>query len=292
MLGWASGEKAMMDEPDAATIAEALAVIRGGLGQAEIEFVFSLTAPFFWVLRDSHGNEMVKNGSLFFLDAGQGAFAVTAAHVVTECLRDSKSPTFVQCMIGRHGKPAHPFHLGDRIIDAHAEIDIATLRFTPAEMQTIGRTVLTGSQGQWPPRLAEVDGGVTYCGYPGKGRRWLAKRELSFGVVSMGGIVTNAHDTCISIQIERGNLMQVLGDEPMPENFDFGGMSGGPVLAIVQSHTLRSWKPAGVIFQGPNPTGDASQSIAGLEIIRARPVHFIKADGTLDVERWNQSNPV
>jgi hypothetical protein len=38
-----------------------------------------LTAPLFWILRDSSGNEMVKNGSLFFLNAGEGAFAVRLA---------------------------------------------------------------------------------------------------------------------------------------------------------------------------------------------------------------------
>lgn len=76
----------------------------------------------------------------------------------------------------------------------------------------------------------------------------------------------------------------------MPENFDFGGMSGGPVLAIVQTETLRSWKPAGVIFQGPNPSSNPMESIQGFEIIRARPVHFINPDGTLDTVRWNQSN--
>ena len=82
--------------PTASVFEEAIAVIRGGLGKAELEFVGSLTAPFFRILRDSSsGNEMMKNGSLFFLDAGEGAFAVTAAHVVTECLNDSKSPMFV-----------------------------------------------------------------------------------------------------------------------------------------------------------------------------------------------------
>jgi hypothetical protein len=91
----------------------------------------------------------------------------------------------------------------------------------------------------------------------------------------MAGIATSTHETSISIQIEREKMMRVLGDEDMPENFDFGGMSGGPVLAIVQTPTLRSWIPAGVIFQGPNPSGDPAESIQGLELIRARPVHFI-----------------
>ena len=108
----------------------------------------------------------------------------------------------------------------------------------------------------------------------------------------MAGIATSAHETSISIQIEREKMMRVLGDEDMPENFDFGGMSGGPVLAIVETGTIRSWKPAGVIIQGPNPSGDPAESILGLEIIRARPVHFINPDGTLDIPCWNDCNPL
>ena len=109
----------------------------------------------------------------------------------------------------------------------------------------------------------------------------------------MAGMVTNVSDACISIQIEREHLHQTFGDTEMPSNFDFGGMSGGPVLAMVQREDLlRFWKPAGIIFQGPNPTSDAEEAIEGLEIIRIRPIHFIKANGMLDLDRWAQSNPL
>ena len=64
-------------------------------------------------------------------------------------------------------------------------------------------------------------------------------------------------------------LMRVLGNEDMPENFDFGGMSGGPVVAIVQTPTLRSWIPAGVIFQGPDPSDDLT-TIAAINGKRER----------------------
>jgi hypothetical protein len=277
-------------QPDPSLIEEAKAVIRGGLGKAELEFIASVTAPLFWILRRSDGTEQVKSGSVFFLDAGKGVFAVTASHVVEECLNDTRAPTFVQCMIGGHGRTAY-FHLGDRIIDAHHDIDIATLRVSRNEVELTGHTVLTGYQKAWPPRLPEVDRGVTYCGFPGIGRRWLARREISFGCVAMGGIATSSHETTISIQVERENLLQVFGDEQMSENFDFGGMSGGPLIAIVQTPTLRSWMPAGVVFQGPNPSNDPGESIPGLEIFRARPMHFVRADGTLDIARWEQSNP-
>lgn len=272
-----------------AQIAEALAIIRGGLGKAELEFIGSVATPVFWVMRDGHGREMLKNGSLFFLDAGQGAFAVTAAHVVTECLKDSALPGFVQCMIGRQDTVAYPIKIAERVIALHEGIDLATLRVSPAEVAAIGRTVLTGFNTNWPPRLADVESFVTYCGWPGKGRRWLAPREISFGLVAMAGKVTAAYETRISIQIERENLERVLGNQDMPKNYDFGGMSGGPVLAIVQTTTLRGWKLAGVIFQGPNPSGDSAESIEGLEIIQVRPAHFLNPDGTLNVSRWEQS---
>ncbi len=270
---------------------EALALIRGGLGKAELETIGSMVTPIFWVMRDGRGNEKVKNGSLFFLDAGEGAFGVTAAHVVTECLRDSQSPEFVQCMIGRDGEVAYPIVIRDRIIAVHEALDIATLRFNADEVQHIGRTVLTGFQKAWPPQLAQVGSFVTYSGWPGKGRQWLSRRDIKFGLVAMAGQIANAHETCISIQIEREKLEQALGDQEMPENYDFGGMSGGPMLAIVQGVVLRGWKLAGVIFQGPNASGDPNESILGLEIIQARPAHFIKANGTLDTDRWGHSGP-
>lgn len=107
----------------------------------------------------------------------------------------------------------------------------------------------------------------------------------------MAGMVSSSHETMTSILIERERLVRMLGDGDMPENFNFGGMSGGPLLAIIQAEVMRTWRPAGVIIQGPNPGDSPDQdAIPGLEIIRARPIHFIKADGYLDLDRWEQAN--
>jgi hypothetical protein len=51
---------------------------------------------------------------------------------------------------GRTGRPV-PLHLGDRIIDAHHDLDIATFRVTPEELKLAGHTPLTGFQKAWPP---------------------------------------------------------------------------------------------------------------------------------------------
>lgn len=277
-------------EPDEATKAAVVAMILGGLGEAELHIAASYTTPFYWALRNSDGDQQLKSGSLFFLDTGSRIFGVTASHVVEACLEDTKSPSFVQCMLGSNGKTSLPFMLGDRLIDAHHDVDIATLHFSEEEIRYMGREVLRGSYPHWPPPLPQEDRGVLYCGFPGRGRRLLKPQEISFGCCAMAGLASNCRDTSLSILIERENLTQILGDERMPQDYDFGGVSGGPVIAIVQSETMRSWRPAGVIIQGPNTSGVEGESIAGLEIIRARPIHFIKEDGFIDVARWDRSS--
>jgi hypothetical protein len=269
--------------------AEAIRLIIDGLGKAELEITGSYPAPIVWIVEDEMGVKRMKGGTVFVLNTGVATFAVTAAHVVQEFFNDSKFPN-VHCMIASHEKSPLRIPLGDRIIDANEEIDIATFRITPEEIQYLNRMVLQGHVRDWPPKPAEVGGPATYCGFPGVGRRSI-EQGVVFGAVPMAGIVTNSHETTTSIFIERDHLVRVLGNNDMPENFNFGGMSGGPLLAIIQAEVMRTWRPAGVIIQGPNP-GDVptQEAIQGLEIIRARPIHFIKADGYLDLDRWQQAN--
>jgi hypothetical protein len=224
---------------------EAIATILGGLGKFEIEHIVTYTTPLFWILRRDNGDELMKGGSAFLIDTGVRTFGVTAAHVVTEYLEDTKSPQFLRCMLGSKLGPAVPIPLGDRIIDANVDIDIATFELSDEEIMKTGLTVLKGFyHPNWPPPLAQENRGVTYCGFPGIARMWLAPREISFGIVSMAGIATSSHERAVSILIEREHLIQVHGDEPMPANYDFGGMSGGPILAIVDTGTIRAWMPA------------------------------------------------
>jgi hypothetical protein len=269
--------------------AEAIRLTLAGLGQAELEIVASYVSPIIWTVDEGDDRKRMKGGSCFFLDTGEATFGVTAAHVVQEFLNDTRTQE-VHCAIAAHDKRPLRIPLGDRIIDASAEIDVATFHVTSDEIQYFSKTPLRGHVREWPPKLAEPNGPATYCGFPGVGRR-PDRGGVSFGAVPMGGIITSSHETMISIQIEREYLVRMLGKDDMPENFNFGGMSGGPLLAIVQAEIMRTWKPAGVIISGPNP-GDAPDQdfIPGFEVIRARPIHFIKSDGYLDLDRWAQAN--
>lgn len=266
---------------------EAKAIMKRGLGKAELEFIASLTAPLCWIIRREDNKFQTKNGSAFFLNTGHGPLGVTAAHVISELKRDRATNTVVASFIGGRGVTL-PFD-ETRLIDVHEGIDIATFAMSETEVKSIGHTILTGYQKSWPPGPPQIDRGLYYCGFPGTGRLWLSLREISFGSLTGSGAASSVSEVDISTLIERSYLIPALGEGIPPENFDFGGISGGPMLMVVEQ-TLRSWALAGVIYQGPNPSTDSEQAIAGLEIIKARRAHFILADGKLDSSRWEDAH--
>lgn len=271
------------------TIEKAKAIMKAGLGKAELEFATSVTAPLYWVTRKPDRTLEVHNGSAFFLDTGEALFGVTAAHVILAVQEARRALTEISCQLGRD----LVFDPDDKnpIIDLHNDIDIATFRISDAEIRSIGKTVLTGYQRSWPPRPPQQDCGIYYSGFAGIATLWLSPREISFGAVAGSGVASSVSETDVSTLVEREHLLDVMGTGLPPENFNFGGISGGPMLTVIEHRGLRSWQLAGVIYQGPNTSNDPEQAIAGLEIIRTRRAHFILADGKLDHRRWATLRP-
>jgi hypothetical protein len=272
--------------PPVKTEAEARALMAAGLGRAELEFATSLTAPLYWIIRDDERRYRVRNGSAFFLDAGNGPFGVTACHVVEGWRQDRANGNVVGLQLGLD-LPID-FEGSNALIAAHEGIDIATFRVSADEIKRIGKTALTGFQTNWPPRPPQQGRGIYYAGFPGVETIWLSATEISFGAAPGGGIASSVSETDVSSLIEREHLIAVLGHGPPPEDYNFGGMSGGPMLSVIETKALRSWALAGVIYQGPNPSPDAAHSIAGLQIMKARRADFILPDGTLNVRLWNE----
>jgi hypothetical protein len=152
------------------------------------------------------------------------------------------------------------------------------------------KETLIGHQKTWPPAPPQVDRGVYYCGFPGVSTLWLSTTEISFGAAPGGGVASCISDNDISTLMEREHLIDVMGTGLPPENFDFGGISGGPMLTAVEDKGIRSWRLAGVIYNGPNTSDDPEEAIAGLEIIRVRRADFLMPNGELDVQRWGMAN--
>ena len=121
---------------------EAVRLTKAGLGKAELETVRAYPSPLVCTVNDQHGVKWMKGGTLFFLDTGTRTFAVTAAHVLQEYRDDSKYPD-VHASIACNGKRPLRISFGDRVIDANAEIDIATFDVLPDEIDYSGMTVLS-----------------------------------------------------------------------------------------------------------------------------------------------------
>ena len=60
---------------------EAIELCRGPFGKVMRELAASYVAPVFWEERNKEGGIRLRNSTMFFMDVGEGPFAVTARHV-------------------------------------------------------------------------------------------------------------------------------------------------------------------------------------------------------------------
>jgi hypothetical protein len=270
-----------------ATPRDQRAVLDSGLGKFELELISTFNLPLFWMVPNEDGTARYRNGTAFFLNAGARLFGVTASHVIEGWKRSCAERGTCPLHLSGH-REVLPIDLHPRVIDDDPEIDIATFAVTEEEVRLLGKTVLTGAQKVWPPRRPPRDCILYYCGFPGVGTRHHPRGGPLFGALPGMGIATSVSEKSISIQLERQYLVPVLAGGVPPENFDFGGISGGPVIKIVETDTgIRTYALAGIIYQGPNTADDPDQAIAGFEVIRARHADFLLADGRLDRARWS-----
>ena len=60
---------------------EATKMLQGDFGLAIKELMYSFVAPLLWERLTDNGEVALRNGTAFFLDAGEGVMMVTACHV-------------------------------------------------------------------------------------------------------------------------------------------------------------------------------------------------------------------
>jgi hypothetical protein len=263
-----------MPATDEMSESQARSIMSAGLGKAELEFATSLAAPLFWVMKKPDKYE-VRNGSCFFLDTGEALFGVTANHVLAGLAKDRVKEKILACQIGSDLQFDE-----SRIIDAHEGIDIATFQITRDEIDHMGKVPYIGYQSTWPPAPPEQGKGIFYSGFTGVGTIILDPRQISFGAAPCSGVASSISERDVSSLIERSNLIDVMGKGPMPPNYNFQGISGGPMLTVVEHNGLRLNRLAGIVIQGPSTI--AEESIQDFEVVRARRAHFIFPDGRLD----------
>jgi hypothetical protein len=258
-----------------------------------LKFVASITAPLYWVCKDENGALTTRNGSAFFLRTPEALFGVTAAHVLegaggwrAHCEQHGTTPL----RLGGRFESSVILEWDARAVDIDLDIDVATFTVSHLEVEQLGRSIYSGMPTSWPPDAPALGQSIAYAGFPAAGTRQPSTGEVVFGAPVGTGIVHSVTERTISTQLERDFLTPALGEGLPPENFNFGGISGGPLRQRTLSRGgIEGTTLAGVIIQGPNTSAEPRQSISGFELIRSRSIQFIRAEGFLDTDQWLRS---
>lgn len=248
----------------AVTIAEAKQLAGGGYGKTLLRMCASYVVPICWPKSIDAEGVHLTNGTAFFVKTPQAVFAVTAAHVVLEFLQaKARDPRTICGLVDSETE----IDLAQDLIGIGRNIDIATFRISERIISKFDKHPLTA----WPPKVPKIGQGLLYAGFPRQNRARRGPREFSFGLTAGGTPVDHVDDAKVVTSINRDELVDTLGLGLPPDDFDFGGMSGGPVLAIVETGVV-SWALAGVIYEG---------SRLGGGLLYGARATYIQDDGTL-----------
>jgi hypothetical protein len=121
------------------------------------------------------------------------------------------------------------------------------------------------------PMNREEGKGVFFAGFPGLARPQLSEREIESGVFTALTVADNVGERVISGHFNRERQVDKPGRPTAPEGYDLGGVSGGPLMTMVDSANLCYWRLGGVM----------NEFSTSLEIFYATRADFILPDGTL-----------
>ncbi len=246
---------------------QALEPANGSFAEAALAAAASYAVPIFWVVpagdgQGPHRNGRVRNGTLFVVDAGMGPFAVSANHVYEGYVAAKAKHSGTRCRVlpkpdGR-GRAPLAFDPEARLIARLHDPDIATFEITIREVARLVFTVVT----TWPPLVPVKGETVAFAGFPGRARRQRGGRDPSFHVYPGFALAASVNDRHISCQSGQEPAVNADGFRLPPQNYDTGGMSGGPLFTVGEAREPKGWRLGGVISQGSPALGIFRASLA------------------------------
>ena len=236
-----------------------------------LEIAAGYSIPIFW----GKGESGVKaNGTGFILDTGERKFVVTAAHVYRSYLEGKRNGEVDFCQISGIN-----CDLESRLISIpkSEEIDLATFEISQDEIESTRANVLRGNNENWPPPRPSEGNMVVVSGFPGLERLRKEDNYYSFGYYCFNTPVNTISDRHFGCSFDRTYWKDALGKGFPPENYDMGGVSGAPALALIKSEAgVVSWRLAGIVYEAT-----ASEMLG--EIMFTHHADLIEPDGNVKV---------
>ena len=221
-----------MAEDDLEKVEAAKVLAAGPLGDQQSKFPLRFAKAAFFGERPSRENPtLVRNGTIAFVDFGNGPIGITCAHVIEAYRNLMDSAENVVFQLG--DVEISPI---DQLIDESIEYDLATIDFSETQINAITAGEEIGScifkPVQWPSSPAMVGESVVFGGFPEVLRETPDYDEVVFPSWSSGGsLVTSAYDERFSCQFEREYWVSSFGSEHHLELRALSGISGGPAFA-------------------------------------------------------------
>lgn len=237
------------------------------MGRPLSDAVVSYVAPIYWTDPRTEPVSVLDSASIFFINTGERTFAVTTSHVYHAYLRKKEATPQIICVVS-----SRIFVPEASLIDDNPDLDVATFAVNDGEIRRYGKVVLTGSQRQWPPAPPQAGRRVFFAGFPGKARRVLGPTEVEFGIYAANTVATEVTNELITCEFDCKRWIDHIGLGLPEQNYDLSGLSGAPLLTLVEQEGVLSWRLGGVIYSGPRTMSD---------MILARRPDFIRSDGSL-----------
>jgi len=207
----------------------------------------SYSIPLFWGVKNNGQSVVANNGTAFILNTGKRTFVVTAAHVYEAYIKSINSGE------GEKSQLANiEFDLSERLISCIGSsiIDIATFEITPQEISTLGKSVLFGSNSVWPPSKCFEGQAIVIAGFPGLERMQIVNKSYSFGAHCFNTPASSVSERHFGCSLDRKHWIDLFGKGFPEKNFDLGGISGAPALALEEStQGIISWRLAGIVYE-------------------------------------------
>ena len=226
-----------------ASIEEAKRLASGAFGMELANVASSYAAPIFWVKSQApDGTEVItRNGTAFFVDFGAMICGVTAGHVYDAFKEDPGISSGF-----RIGPSEVLFDMHDRRISHGRNVDIFTFEVSRLEAESTKSRIISPSR--WPPSEPKTDQAIIFAGFPGHEKRVNRLFNLQFGWFSGAGMIASVRDLDFSCQVDREHMVPLPG-RPLPElGYDFGGVSGAPVLRVHRGDIVH-WELLGIVCQ-------------------------------------------
>ena len=213
-------------------------LMKGDCGRELLKIVERSTAAFFW--GNVQSRVMPSSGSAFFVKTSAALFGVTAKHVYEAFEERANHDRSMVCQLNDVAVDLRP-----RLISKGCDCDVATFEILPSELSRVDRLTIP-----WPPYIPPVNKSVLIAGFPGLGKRFSQSGILTFGLCHACTSISSVSDRDISMVREPDDeVADVVGKGLPPRGFDMGGMSGGPVIALLENVGIVSWALAGVIYE-------------------------------------------